>query len=79
MIAPLPGQSAAVVLYNLKHPSPAEPVQGKISLGDYKNAAALLNGNAAEAYASIPAEGIAAWMMMTRLISPPIPQREAAR
>ncbi len=61
MIAPLPGQSAAVVLYNLKHPSPAEPVQGKISLGDYKNAAALLNGNAAEAYASIPAEGIAAY------------------
>ena len=61
VIAPLPGQSAAVVLYNLKHPSPAEPVQGKISLGDYKNAAALLNGNAAEAYASIPAEGIAAY------------------
>lgn len=61
VIAPLPGQSAAVVLYNLKHLSPAEPVQGKISLGDYKNAAALLNGNAAEAYASIPAEGIAAY------------------
>lgn len=36
-------------------------MQGKISLGDYKNAAALLNGNAAEAYASIPAEGIAAY------------------
>ena len=61
VIAPLPGQSAAVVVYNLKHPSPAEPVRGKISLEDYKNAAALLNGNAAEAYASLPAEGIAAY------------------
>ncbi|MCC8149138.1 Sip1-related alpha-galactosidase [Akkermansia sp.] len=61
VIAPLPNQSAAVVLYNLRHPSPAEPVRGKISLPDYKNAAALLNGRAAEAYASLPAEGIAAY------------------
>ena len=29
VIAPLPGQSAAVVVYNLKHPSPAKPVRGK--------------------------------------------------
>lgn len=61
VIAPLPGQSAAVVVYNLKHPSPAKPVRGKISLEDYKSAAALLNGNAAEAYASLPPEGIAAY------------------
>lgn len=61
VIAPLPGQSAAVVVYNLKHPSPAKPVRGKFSLEDYKSAAALLNGNAAEAYASLPPEGIAAY------------------
>ena len=50
-----------MVVYNLKHPSPAKPVRGKISLEDYKSAAALLNGNAAEAYASLPPEGIAAY------------------
>lgn len=61
VIAPLPGQTAAVVLYNLKHPSPAEPLRGKISLPDYRNAAALLKGKAAAPYAAIPAEGIAAY------------------
>lgn len=61
VIAPLAARSAAVVLYNLKHPSPAEPVRGKISLADYKNAAPLLNGRAAEAYQTLPAEGIAAY------------------
>lgn len=61
VIAPLPGQTAAVVLYNLKHPSPAEPVKGKISMEDYRNAAALLRGKTASSYASVPAEGIAAY------------------
>lgn len=61
VIAPLPGQSAAVVLYNLKHPSPEMAVRGKISLNDYRHAAALLKGKQALDYYGTPAEGIAAY------------------
>lgn len=61
VIAPLPGQSAAVVLYNLKHPSPETAVRGKISLNDYRYAAALLKGKQALNYYGTPVEGIAAY------------------
>lgn len=75
VIAPLPGQSTAVVLYNLKHPSPSEPVRGKISLKDYQNAAALLNGREAEAYAALPAEGVAAYSAEgSRALTPAQPE-----
>ena len=61
VIAPLPGQSAAIVLYNLKHPSPEAAVRGKISLNDYRYAAALLKGKQALNYYGTPVEGIAAY------------------
>ena len=61
VIAPLPGQCAAVVLYNLKHPSPETAVRGKISLNDYRYAAALLKGKQALNYYGTPVEGIAAY------------------
>lgn len=61
VISPLPHQSAAVVLYNLKHPSPETPVRGKISLNDYRHAAALLKGGQAKGYAQLSPEGIAVY------------------
>lgn len=50
-----------MVLYNLKHPSPETPVRGKISLNDYRHAAALLKGGQAKGYAQLPPEGIAVY------------------
>lgn len=50
-----------MVLYNLKHPSPETAVRGKISLNDYRYAAALLKGKQALNYYGTPVEGIAAY------------------
>jgi len=59
VIAPLAGGAAAVAVYNLRHPTPEEPMPASVAVGDYTHAGAMMQPYKGKW--AVPEEGLVAY------------------